>query len=322
MARTRRIGEFELIARYFAPLAKGFTGAGGLESDNAFLSGDARHDLVVKTDTVVSGVHFLGDEKPELIAAKSLRVCLSDLAAGGGTPFVYQLSLALPQTWSEAWVARFARGLAADQRRYGIVLCGGDTVVSPGPLTITITAFGKVPHGRGLTRAGARSGDDLWVSGTIGDGALGLRAARGQLSSAALERRFRKPQPRTTLGQRLVGIATAAADISDGLLADAGHIADASRVSVLIERDHVPLSGAARRAVHANPELWADVLGGGDDYELVFTAPPRKRSALLRAADSVGVPVTRIGSLGKGRGVRLTVAGRPARVPRQGYVHF
>ena len=185
MARARRIGEFELIARYFAPLAKGFAGAGGLKSDNAFLSGDARHDLVVKTDTVVSGVHFLSDEKPDLVAAKALRVCLSDLAAGGGTPFVYQLSLALPEAWTEAWIARFARGLAADQSRYGIVLCGGDTVVSPGPLTVTITAFGKVPRGRGLTRAGARAGDELWVSGTIGDGALGLRAASHSVALTA-----------------------------------------------------------------------------------------------------------------------------------------
>lgn len=322
MARARRIGEFELIARYFAPLAKGFAGAGGLKSDNAFLAGDARHDLVVKTDTVVSGVHFLSDEKPDLVAAKSLRVCLSDLAAGGATPFVYQLSLALAEAWTEAWVAGFAGGLARDQRRYGIVLCGGDTVVSPGPLTITITAFGKVQRGRGLTRAGAGAGDEVWVSGTIGDGALGLRAARGQLASPTLERRFRQPQPRTTLGPRLVGIATAAADISDGLLADAGHIADASRLGIVIERSHVPLSAAARRAVAADPELWADILGGGDDYELVFAVPPRKRNALLEAARAAGVPVTKIGAAIAGHGVRLTIEGRPAQATRKGYVHF
>lgn len=322
MARSRRIGEFELIARYFAPLAKGFAGAGGLKSDNAFIAGDAQHDLVVKTDTVVSGVHFLDGETANFVAAKSLRVCLSDLAAGGATPFVYQLSLALPEAWTEAWVARFARGLAADQRRYGVVLCGGDTVVTPGPLTVTITAIGKVPRGRGLTRAAARAGDELWVSGTVGDGALGLRAARGQLASPALEHRYRQPQPRTSLGPRLVGIATAAADVSDGLLADAGHIADASRLSIAIERDWVPLSAAARRAVAADPRLWSDVLGGGDDYELVFAAPPRKRQALLRAAEAAAVRLTRIGSLGEGRGVQLTIAGRRARAARQGYVHF
>ncbi|MFO1157892.1 MAG: thiamine-phosphate kinase [Reyranellaceae bacterium] len=322
MARTRRIGEFELIARYFAPLAKGFAGAGGLKSDNAILASDARHDLVVKTDTVVSGVHFLADERPELVAVKALRVCLSDLAAGGAAPFVYQLSLALPQAWTEAWIARFARGLAADQRRYGILLCGGDTVVSPGPLTLTITAFGRVPRGRGLTRAGARAGDALWVSGTIGDGALGLRAARGQLDSATLERRYRQPQPRTTLGPRLVGIASAAADVSDGLLADAGHIGDASRLGVIIERERVPLSAAARRTIIADPDLWADILGGGDDYELVIAVPPRKQGALQNAAKAAGVPVTRIGALVAGRGVQLTIDGRPARTAREGYVHF
>jgi thiamine-monophosphate kinase len=322
MARTRRIGEFELIARYFAPLARGFKGAGGLESDNAFLPADPKHDLVVKTDTIVSGVHFLADEKPEFVAAKALRVCLSDLAAGGGTPFTYQLSLSLSKGWKESWVAGFARGLAADQRRYGIVLCGGDTVVSPGPLTVTITAFGRVARGCGLNRAGARAGDRLWVSGTIGDGALGLLAARGRLDSPALEQRFRRPQPRTTLGPRLVGIASAAADVSDGLLADAGHIGEASRLGVVIERERVPLSAGARRALSATPKLWANVLGGGDDYELAIAVPPRKQNALLAAARAVGVQVTPIGCFERGRGVRLTLAGRPVRAPRKGYVHF
>jgi thiamine-monophosphate kinase len=322
MARTRRIGEFELIARYFAPLARGFKGAGRLKSDNAFLPADPKHDLVVKTDTIVSGVHFLADEKPEFVAAKALRVCLSDLAAGGGTPFTYQLSLSLSQGWKESWVAGFARGLAADQRRYGILLCGGDTVVSPGPLSVTITAFGRVARGRGLTRAGARAGDQLWVSGTIGDGALGLLAACGRLDSPALEKRFRRPQPRTTLGPRLVGIASATADVSDGLLADAGHIADASRLGVVIERERMPLSASARRALAANPKMWANVLGGGDDYELAIAVPPRKRNALLAAAHAAGVQVTQIGRFERGRGLQLTLAGRPVRAPRKGYVHF
>ena len=322
MARVGRIGEFELIARYFAPLARSFKGAGGLESDNAFLPADAKNDLVVKTDTIVSGVHFLADEKAEIVAAKALRVCLSDLAAGGATPFTYQLSLSLAKGWKESWVAGFARGLAADQRRYGIVLCGGDTVVSPGPLTVTITAFGRVPRGRGLTRAGARAGDRLWVSGTIGDGALGLLAARGRLDDPALEKRFRRPQPRTTLGPRLVGIASATADVSDGLLADAGHIGDASRLGVVIERERVPLSAGARRALAADSKLWANVLGGGDDYELVIAVPPRHENALRAAARAAGVRVTPIGHFERGRGVQLTLDGRPMRAPRKGYVHF
>lgn len=328
MAARRRIGEFDLIARYFAPLARAFAGAGNLQSDNAFLSADARHDLVVKTDTIVAGVHFLADEEPQRVAAKALRVCLSDLAAGGATPFVYQLSLALPAAWTEKWLAGFAKGLAADQRRYGVVLSGGDTVVTPGPLTVTITAFGRVARGKGLTRAGARAGDDLWVSGTVGDGALGLLAAQGGLQDltarrrAVLEDRYRLPRPRAALGHRLLGIATATADVSDGLLADAGHIADASRLAVTIERDDVPLSAAARAAVAAEPRLWANVLGGGDDYELVMAVPVRRRAALRAAAHAADVEVTRIGRFCRGSGVMLTAAGRAVAAPRKGYVHF
>lgn len=328
MARRRRLGEFELIARYFAPLARGFEGAGGLKSDNAFLAADRRHDLVVKTDTVVAGVHFLADERPQRVAAKALRVCLSDLAAGGAVPFTYQLSLALPASWQERWVAGFARGLAADQKHYGIALCGGDTVVTPGPLTITISAFGKVAHGKGLGRGGARAGDELWASGTIGDGSLGLLAARGELPDVparhrtVLEDRFRLPRPRCALGRRLVGIATATADVSDGLLADAGHIANASRLAVTIERDDVPLSPAARSAVTVYPRLWATLLGGGDDYELVMAVPPRNRAALMAAARAAGVKVTRIGRFVRGAGVRLTRAGKSVAATRKGYVHF
>jgi thiamine-monophosphate kinase len=319
---ARRIGEFELIARYFAPLAKGFKGARGLKSDNAFLAADGRNDLAVKTDTIVAGVHFLADEKPERVAARALRVCLSDLAAGGAVPFAYQLSLSLAKGWTERWIAGFARGLAADQRRYGIVMSGGDTTGSPGPTTITITAFGKVARGKGLGRDGARAGDELWVSGTIGDAALGLLVARRRLTGASLEKRYRVPQPRTGLGSRLIGVANAAADVSDGLLADAGHIADASGLAVHIERERVPLSAAARRAVGSDPSLWANVLGGGDDYELVIAVSPRKRQALQAAARASRTTVSLIGSFRPGKGVHLTVAGRETRVARKGYVHF
>jgi len=318
----RRIGEFELIARYFAPLARGFAGARGLNSDNAFLPADSKHDLVVKTDTIVAGVHFLADERPQLVAARALRVCLSDLAAGGATPYAYQLSLSLTRDWTERWVAGFARGLGADQRRFGIALSGGDTTGTPGPTTVTIAAFGRVARGKGLGRDGARAGDELWVTGTIGDAALGLLAARGKLKAPALEKRYRLPQPRTTLGPRLVGIASATADISDGLLADAGHIADASQLSVRIERDLVPLSAEARRVLGAKPALWSDALGGGDDYELAIAVPPRKRAPLLSASRAAGVKVTRIGAFAKGRGVVLTVAGHAQRAAQTGYVHF
>lgn len=311
-----------MIARYLAPLAKDFSGARGLKSDNAFLPAEGRYDLAVKTDTVVAGVHFLADERPDRIAAKALRVCLSDLAAGGAVPFVYQLALSLAKGWSRDWIAGFARGLAADQRRYGILLSGGDTVVAPGPTTITITAFGHVPKGKGLGREGARPGDELWVTGTIGDGALGLLAACQRLKSKYLARRYRLPEPRTSLGPRLIGLAHATADVSDGLLADAGHIGEASRLSVAIERECVPLSPAARRAVEADPSLWANVLGGGDDYELLIAIAPRRRASLLAAAKASGVTVTRVGVFSTGYGIRLTFEGRVISAPRAGYVHF
>jgi thiamine-monophosphate kinase len=322
MTRRGRPGEFELIARYFAPLAKGFRGARGLKSDNAFFAPDPRYDLVVKTDTVVAGVHFLANEKPEIVAAKALRVCLSDLAAGGAVPFSYQLALSLGANWTERWISGFARGLAADQRRYGLALSGGDTTSTPGPTTISITAFGHVARNKGLGRDGAKEGDELWVSGTIGDAALGLLAARGELKGAALEKRYRLPQPRMTLGPRLVGIARATADVSDGLLADAGHIADASHLSVHIARELVPLSAAARGVLATKPSLWANVLGGGDDYELVMAVPPRKRAALHAASEASGVKVALVGRFAKGEGVRLTIDGREVRALRKGYVHF
>ncbi len=322
MARRNRIGEFELIARYFEPLARRFEGAMGLKSDNAFFPADGRHDLVVKTDAIVAGVHFLADEKPELVGAKALRVCLSDLAAGGATPFTYQVALSLGQGWREEWVAGFARGLAADQRRYRIVLSGGDTTGTPGPTTIAVTAFGKVPRGKGLRRAGAKAGDELWVSGTIGDGALGLLAARGRIHAPMLERRYRLPEPRTALGPLLVGVAHATADVSDGLLADAGHIAAASGVAVEIDRDKVPLSDEARRVVSSDPSLWANVLGGGDDYELIVAVSPARRSAALAASRSARVKLKCIGHFAGGEGVRLTRSGRVIKSPGKGFVHF
>jgi len=320
--RTKRSGEFELIARYFAPLAKGFAGARGLKSDNAFLPGDSRHDIVVKTDTIVSGVHFLADEKSGLVAQRALRVCLSDLAAGGATPFGYQVGLSLQPDWTERWIRGFARGLAADQRRYRVSLTGGDTTRTPGPTTITVTAFGKVPRGRGIGRDGARVGDELWVSGTIGDAALGLLAIQKKIEGAALERRYRLPLPRVLLGPRLLGVAHAAADVSDGLLADAGHIADASKLAVTIERDLVPLSPTAKKVLTGSSALWPRALAGGDDYELLMAIPKHRRPLLLAAARSAGIKVTRIGAFAKGRGVQLTVTGQPAKVSLRGYAHF
>lgn len=298
-------GEFDRIARYFRPLATGLPGALELRDDAALLALPADEELVVTTDAMVAGVHFFPDDPPDDIAAKLLRVNLSDLAAMGATPYAYTLVTVLPRTVGANWLAAFAAGLKADQVRYGIHLAGGDSVSTAGPVVLMVTAFGRLPTGQAILRSGARPGDDLYVSGSIGDAALGLRLEAGTLRDVAttddrqaLIARLRRPEPRLSLGQALRGVASAAADISDGLLADVGHIASASGVAVVLEAARVPLSPAARRlfALHhsESPTL---VLSGGDDYELVFTAPPDHARAVSAAASLAGVPVQRIGHI-------------------------
>ena len=315
-----RPSEDELIAKYFRPMA----GEGGMAllADAARLAGEAGRDLVLKVDAIVGGVHFFPSDPPQDVAWKALAVNLSDLAAKGAEPRGFLLALALPPDWTEEWLAAFSKGLQAGAEATGCPLLGGDTVKTPGPLTVSVTVIGSVPAGRMPVRMAAQPGDAILASGTIGDAALGLLAARGMLKSAALERRYRQPQPRTTLGPRLLGVARATADISDGLLADAGHIADTSRLAVHIERDLVPLSADAKRAVTDNPALWANVLGGGDDYELAMAVPPRQRLALMKAARAAKVKVTKIGAFATGKGVVLTVSGQPSRIAQSGYVHF
>lgn len=313
-------GEFELIERYFAPLARGFPGAYGLRDDAAVIAPAPGHELVAKTDAIIAGVHFLPDDPPELVARKALRVNLSDLAAKGAIPRAYMVDLMLPRTLDEAWVAAFARGLAEDQDEYAVHLIGGDTDSTPGPVTIAVMAFGEVPAGRMIRRAGARAGDTIYVSGTIGDAALGLEALRGALPgldarvAGFLAGRYRLPQPRVALGARLAGLASAAIDVSDGLVADLGHLCEASRLAAVVESSRVPLSPAAQAVLAARPELIGTVLTGGDDYEILFTAP----------AQAPGVPGTPIGRMEAApagvtvldrRGQRLALA-------RAGWSHF
>src|SRR5262249_30620202 len=252
-------GEFELIARYFAPLARGFPGAYGLRDDAAVIAPAAGNELVAKSDAIVAGVHFLADDPPDLVARKALRVNLSDLAAKGATPRAYMLDIMLPGTATEAWIAEFARGLATDQAEYGVHLIGGDTDLTPGPLAIAVMAFGEVAAGRILRRGGAREGDDVLVTGTIGDAALGLACLRGALpdldcgSCALLADRSRLPQPRVTLGPQLVGLATASLDVSDGLIADLRHLCEVSGCQAVVEAPRVPLSEAARAVIAGRP---------------------------------------------------------------------
>ena len=330
MGKRRKIGEFEIIERYFAPLAAAEPGALGLLDDAALLSLEAGQHMVVTTDTMIAGVHFRPSDAPEDIAAKVLRANLSDLAAMGATPISYTLSAALTDAVDEDWLARFTRSLASDQARYAITLVGGDTVATPGPLSFGVTAFGSVDAGRELRRSSARPGDLIFVSGTIGDAALGLLVLRGELAklegalAESLIDRYLRPQPRVELGRRLVGQAHAAADISDGLVADLGHIAQASKVAATLEASQVPLSSAARAALSGDPSLMATVLSGGDDYELVFTAPPETALPLARLADEMGVALKCVGSVAEGNArVRVVdAADREMALSKAGYRHF
>ncbi|MDQ7248247.1 thiamine-phosphate kinase [Dongia sedimenti] len=300
-------GEFALIRKYFAPLAAGFSGALDLEDDACTYAVPAGHELVLTADALVEGRHYLGTDPADLIARKMLRVNLSDLAAKGAKPVGYLMTTALGPDIDEDWIAKFAAGLAADQREYGLALMGGDTVATPGPTTLSVTALGIVPTGRALRRRGARPGDRLFVSGTIGDGILGLKVLRAELLELgsnhrdALADRYHLPQPRVQLGAALLagGAVTAAMDVSDGLVADAGHIADASHCGLIIHADRVPLSPAAQEALAEDLDLLPVLLSGGDDYELLFTA-----GAGFTAPGS-GTPVAEIGAVVSGSGVKV-----------------
>ena len=312
--------EFALIARHFAPLAG--EGALGLTDDAALLEPPPGRTLVLAADAMVSGVHFLPDDPPDSIGRKLLRTNLSDLAAMGAEPLGYLLTIALPAqgdaaapplaagdqrsasagtaaaTPRGAWLAAFAAGLAADQAEFGVRLLGGDTVSTPGPLCLSLTILGLVPPGQALLRAGARAGDSLWVSGTVGDGALGLLVGQGRLPPDAdghLLRRYRLPEPRLALGVALRGVARAAMDVSDGLLQDCGHLCRLAGCGAVIEAAAIPLSHAARAALDADASLLSVIAGGGDDYELLFAAPPGADAAVRAASAATGIPVTRIG---------------------------
>ncbi len=327
----RGLGEFGRIARYFAPLAAGFPGADRLRDDCAVLP-PPRGLLVAKTDTIVEGVHTLGDEPADLLARKALRANLSDLAAKGAVPVAYLLSLTVRRDTPDAWVRRFARGLERDQRAFGIALAGGDSVVAPGPVSVTVMVLGRVPRpvsGRAVPRRGdARAGDDVYVTGTIGDAALGLQVLRGWLrglpprARAFLIGRYRLPRPRLEAGRALAGAVGAMMDVSDGLVADLGHICKWSGLGARIDWPRVPLSPAGRAALKLRPSLRALVLGGGDDYELLFTARPEAAGRVRAAARRGGIPVTRIGRMIAGRGVRvIDAAGRDVTPAHRGFTH-
>ncbi|MEI9993479.1 MAG: thiamine-phosphate kinase [Rhizomicrobium sp.] len=313
--------EFSLIAEIFAPLARS-KAALGLKDDVALLAPRAGHDLVLTTDAILEGVDFFATDPPDTVARKALRVNLSDLAAKGAEPLGYLLTLALPKRIDTAWLRRFARGLAADQKEFGITLLGGDLSGTPGPLTVSVTALGYVPKGRAILRAGARLGDLVFVTGTIGDSGGGLEALRKKRRGPELIARYRVPEPRVAFGRKLRGIATAALDVSDGLIADLGHLADVSKVHVAVEAARVPLSAALRKAWRGADAV-ARAVTAGDDYEIAFTAPRARRAKVLAAAKAARTHVTEIGFVMPGRGIALLGAdGKAVALSRKGWEHF
>ncbi len=326
MASPERLGEFELIERYFAPLA--LPSAFGLTDDAAIVRPSPGNDIVVTKDALVAGVHFFADDPPDLIARKLLRVNFSDLAAMGARPLGYLLALMLPSETATRWLEAFCNGLAADQRRLGGGLLGGDTVSTPGPLSITLTALGEVAHGDELRRNGARPGDTVLVSGTIGDAAVGLDVQSQRVTLAEKEadhvvRRYRLPEPRGSLGIALAGVASAAIDVSDGLAADLGHICDCSGVGAEIHTVRVPLSAAVKDLAATNPDILERLLTGGDDYELLFTVPPARLETAWEAARRSEVSIAAIGTITTPRKITFFDAtGREIALRRSGYTHF
>ena len=318
-------GEFGLIARHFRPLAA--PEALGLLDDAALLDPPAGRTLVLAADAMVEGVHFLPTDPPDTVSRRLLRTNLSDLAAMGAEPLGYLLTTAFPRGTAESVVAGFAAGLAEDQRLFGLQVLGGDTVSTPGPACHSLTILGTVPPGAALRRDGARAGDDVWVSGSIGDGALGLAVGQGRLPpdpAGYLLRRYRLPDPRLALGVALRGVARAAMDVSDGLVQDLGHLCRAAGIGAAIELARVPLSGPARAAVAGDDAALLPLLAGGDDYELLFAADPADAPRVEEASRRSGIPVARIGRFRAGP-ASVTVldrAGRAVSVPRGGWSHF
>ena len=316
------VSEFDLIARYFTPPTTHTVLAGG--DDAALVAVTPGMELVVSTDMLVGGRHFFADADPYGIGYKSLAVNLSDIAAMGARPRWVTLSVAFPNA-DEQWIGRFAQGFLDLAREHDVDLIGGDT--TRGPLNICVQIMGEAPAGAALRRAGAQPGDEVWVSGEVGDAALALAHVRGdfKLQAKALDyamRRLDHPSPRLALGEGLRGIATSAIDVSDGLVADAGHLAEQSRVRIVIEWESVPLSDVAQR-YRSHPLMRECALAGGDDYELCFTAPAARHAALIGLSGALGVALSAIGRVETGQGVSVVDAsGNPIRLERQGFDHF
>ena len=328
MAAVDVAGEFETIRRLFAPLAHPEWGR-GLRDDVAVVPSKAGHDLVLTKDAIVEGVHFLPTDPLDTVAKKLLRVNLSDLAAKGAEAFGYLLAC----HWSErcGWPERktFVDGLRADQNAFGVALLGGDTVVTPGPASFSMTLLGWIPKSRTVGRAGARVGDLVFVTGFIGDGWLGLQAAQDKLSLepdriAALIEQYRTPRPRVEFAETIRDFASASIDISDGLVADLGHVAEASGVRIEVDLEVTPRSAAGQAWYEGRVDEQAaleKLVTGGDDYEIAFTARAADEAALRREAEKFHLRLTRNGRVVAGQGIVARFAGQPVPIDRPGFTH-
>lgn len=324
------LGEENIIQDFLAPLASGFPGAFGLRDDCAVVAPGPGLELVVKTDPIIAGVHFLTDADAADIAWKALAVNVSDLAAKGATPLAYLMALALPQAPRRAWMQRFAAGLGDAQRTFGCHLIGGDTDRTPGPLTVSITAFGTVPAGRMVRRGTARPGDQLFVTGTLGDAALGLELLKrpglaGQFllqasDVAMLTQRHVRPQPRLDFSSLLQSHARAAMDLSDGLVKDCQRMCAASGVAALLRQGDVPLSPPVAKA---SSDWHLKALTAGDDYEILAAIPDARATAFVADAAGLDLRVTRIGEIREGAGVTVERPdGTAMKLGRTGWDHF
>lgn len=304
-----KISEFSLIKKYFAPFAS--KGALNLSDDAAEIIPSVGKSLVITQDAIAEGIHFFADDAPNLIAKKALRVNLSDLAAKGATPKYISLALGLANSWDEDWVAHFAKGLQEDCQTYGIELTGGDTFRTGGGFVISITAIGEIAHHQYISRLGAKAGDSLYVTGTIGDAALGLLARQKQFTSlneednSTLIDRYLVPKPRTELTELLQKFASSSMDISDGLVGDLAKLCKASSVSASVETSKVPFSNAVLKLLKSESNSLQTALTGGDDYEILFTVSSDKLAAFDKAITDLPFPVTRIGTISSGQGVKV-----------------
>lgn len=316
------LSEWSLIERFFARRtpANGATRL-GIGDDCALLAVPEGHELAVTSDTLVEGVHFFPDVRPDDLGHKVLAVNLSDLAAMGAAPFAFTLALTVPRA-DESWLQGFADGFFALARRFGVDLVGGDTTHGP-VVVVTVQAMGSLPAGTALRRSGARPGDDVYLTGRLGEAGLGLRMVRGEVSptdAAALER-FHRPEPRVAAGQALRGLASACIDVSDGLAADLGHILRASDAGGCLDWEALPLPPFLRAEADAGGD-WRFALECGDDYELCFTAPPGNRASIMAALAALDCPGSRIGRIEAEKGLRILRLGEPVELEPKGYRHF